>query len=71
MAWMEKRYGDKLGKVKFVEVMGENGIWMVKANVKLSNGLLAFKPHLVQVKIDSNSTDVLGYSETEIKAKDD
>ncbi len=71
MAWMEKRYGEKLGKVKFVEVMGENGVWIVKANVKLSSGLLTFKPHLVQVKIDSNSTDVLGYSETEIKPKGD
>jgi hypothetical protein len=70
-AWMEKKYGDKLGKVKFVEVMGENGIWSVKANVKLASGLLAFKPHLIQLKIDSNSTDILGYSETEIQHKSD
>ena len=70
-AWMEKKYGDKLGKVKFVEVMGENGIWSVKANVKLASGLLAFKPHLIQLKIDSNSTDILGYSETEIQQKSD
>lgn len=66
-AWMQKRYGKKLGKVKFVEVMGDNGIWNVKANVKLATGVLTIKPHLVQLKIDSNSMDVLGYSETEIK----
>ena len=71
MAWMQKRYGDKLGKVRFIEVMGEGGVWTVKANVKLSSGLLAFKPHLVQMKIDSNSTDILGYSETEIQNKGD
>ncbi len=71
MSWMQKRYGNKLGKVKFVEVMGENGVWTVKANVKLSTGPLAFKPHLVQVKIDSNSTEILGYSEAEIQNKAD
>jgi hypothetical protein len=67
-AWMEKKYGKRLGRVKFVEVMGENGVWIVKANVKLATGLLLVKPHLVQVKIDSASTDVLGYSEAEISA---
>ncbi len=70
-SWMEKRYGDKLGKVKFVEVMGEGGVWTIKARVMLSTGLLSYKPHLVQVKIDSATTDVLGYSETEIDGKRD
>jgi hypothetical protein len=70
-AWMEKRYGSRLGKVKFVEVMSENGTWTVKANVKLAAGLLAFKPYLIQLKIDSNTTDVLGYSETEVSSKPD
>lgn len=65
-AWMEKKYGKKLGKVKFVEVMGEGGIWVVKARVKLATGVLMVKPHMVQLKIDSASTDVLGYSESEI-----
>ena len=68
-SWMEKRYGSRLGKVKFVEVMSDNGVWTVKANVKLATGLLAFKQHLVQLKIDSGSTDVLGYSETEVSSK--
>jgi len=68
-SWMEKRYGSRLGKVKFVEVMSDNGVWTVKANVKLATGLLAFKPHLVQLKIDSNSTDILGYSESEVTSK--
>ena len=66
---MEKRYGSRLGKVKFVEVMSDNGVWTVKANVKLATGLLAFKQQLVQLKIDSGSTDVLGYSETEVSSK--
>ncbi len=70
LSWMQKRYGNRLGKVKFVEVMGENGVWSVKANVKLSTGLLTFKPHLVQVKIDSGSTEILGYSESEIQKKE-
>lgn len=69
-AWMEKKYGKKLGKVKFVEVMGEGGIWVVKARVKLATGVLLIKPHIVQLKIDSTSTDVLGYSESEIGAQE-
>ena len=69
LGWMQKRYGNKLGRVRFVEAMVGNGVWTVKANVKLSTGLLVFKPHLVQLKIDSVSSEVLGYSETEISAK--
>lgn len=70
-SWMEKRYGSRLGKVRFIEVMSDNGVWTVKANVKLATGLLAFKPYVVQLKIDSNSTDILGYSEAEITSKQD
>ncbi len=51
--------------------MGEGGVWTIKARVMLSTGLLSYKPHLVQVKIDSATTDVLGYSETEIDGKRD
>lgn len=69
--WMQKRYGKKLGKVKFVEVMSDNGIWNVKANVKLSMGLMLVKPHVVQVRVDAKSTEVLGYSESELKEKQD
>ncbi len=65
-SWMEKRYGKRLGRVKFVEVMSDNGIWSVKADVKLAAGVLLIKRHLIQVKIDAGSTDVLGYSESEI-----
>ncbi len=68
--WMEKKYGKRLGKVKFVEVMGENGVWTVKANVKLATGVLSIKPHLVQLRIDSASTEILGYSEAEIRKSD-
>ncbi len=68
--WMQKRYGKKLGRVRFVEVMGENGVWTVKANVKLATGVLSIKPHIVQLKVDSGSTEVLGYSETEIQKSD-
>ncbi len=71
MSWMQKRYGNKLSRVKCVKVMGDSGIWTVKVNVKLSTGLLAFEPHLVQVKIESGSTEILGYSETEIQNKAD
>ncbi len=70
LSWMQNRYGKKLGKVRFVEVMGENGVWTVKANVRLSTGLLEFKPHLVQLKVDSVSSEVLGYSEAEILKSD-
>lgn len=63
--WLQKKYGKRLGRVKFVEVMKEGGVWTVKANVKLASGVLLIKPHKVQVKIDSSSTEVLGYSETE------
>lgn len=68
-AWLERKYGKKLGKVKFVEVMSDNGVWNVKANVKLATGVLSITSHLVQLKIDSHSTDVLGYSESQIAEK--
>ncbi len=67
--WMERRYGKKLGKVRFVEVMSESGVWTVKANVKLATGVLTIKPHIVQLRIDSGSNEVLGYSETEVPEK--
>ncbi|MDG6983125.1 MAG: hypothetical protein JRN28_01005 [Nitrososphaerota archaeon] len=63
-AWMQKKYGKKLGRVKFTEVMSDGGVWTVKANVKLTVGVLLIKPHVVQVKIDAGTTEVLGYSET-------
>lgn len=69
MAWMEKKYGKRLGKVKFVEVMGEGGVWTIKANVKLATGVLLIKPHIIQLKIDSTSMNVLGYSTTEVDSK--
>lgn len=70
-AWLQKKYGKRLGRVKFVEVMSEGGVWTVKAAVKLTVGVLLIKPHLVQVKIDAGTTEVIGYSESEIKAKPD
>lgn len=68
-AWLERKYGKKLGKVKFVEVMSDNGVWNVKANVKLATGVLLINSHLVQLKIDSHSMDVLGYSESQLAEK--
>ncbi len=70
-SWLEKRYGNKLGRVKFIEVMGDGGAWSVKARVMLAAGLISSKPHIVQVKIDAATTDILGYSETEIDGKKD
>lgn len=68
-SWMEKKYGKKLGKVKFVEVMVEGGVWTLKAQVKLATGVLLVKPHVVQLKIDSASMNVLGYSTAEVEPK--
>lgn len=68
-AWMQRKYGRRLGKVKFVEVMVEAGVWTVKANVKLATGVLLIKPHIVQLKIDSTSMNVIGYSTTETDQK--
>jgi hypothetical protein len=64
--WMEKRYGKGMGKVKFIEVTNENGVWAVKATVKLASGFFEVKPHLVLLKIDSNSMNIVGYSDTEL-----
>ena len=68
-AWMQKKYGKRLGRVKFVEVMSDSGVWNVKANVKLTVGVLLIKPHIIQIKIDAGTTEVLGYSETEANPK--
>jgi len=64
--WMERRYGKGMGKVKFVEVTSENGVWTVKATVNLTSGFFEVKPHLVLLKIDSNSMNIVGYSDTEL-----
>ncbi|MDG6898946.1 MAG: hypothetical protein JRN12_02265 [Nitrososphaerota archaeon] len=66
-AWLQKKYGKRLGRVRFFEVMKEGDVWTVKANLKLVSGVLMAKPYFVQVKVDSNSTQVLGYSEAEIE----
>jgi hypothetical protein len=68
-SWLERKYGKKMTKLKFVEVMGEGGVWNVKAQVRVATGVLAVTPMLVQLKIDSNSTDILGYAESEIEEK--
>jgi hypothetical protein len=70
-AWMQRRYDKRLGRVKFVEAMNENGVWSVKAEVKLAVGVLLAKPHVIQVRIDSRTTDIVGYSESEVKDKAD
>jgi len=43
-AWLARRYGKKLGKVKFVEVMGEGTAWNVKAEAKIATGVLSVVP---------------------------
>ena len=68
-AWLQKKYGKRLGKVKFVEVMSDNGVWNVKASAKLAVGVLLIKPHIIQIKIDAGTAEVLGYSEAEASAK--
>ena len=69
-AWMKRKYGKKLGRVKFTEVMGDNGVWSVRASVKLAVGVLLVEPHTIQVKIDAGTAEVLGYSETEAEGTD-
>ena len=67
--WLERKYGKRLGKLKFVEVMNEAGVWNVKVQTRLATGVLSVVPHLLQLKIDAHSTEILGYAETEIKEK--
>ncbi len=64
-SWLQRKYGKRLGRVNFIEVMKESEVWTVKASVKLASGILLVKPHIVQIKIDSGSAQVVGYSETE------
>ncbi len=68
-SWIQRKYGKRLGKLKFVEVMSGEGVWDVKANVKLTAGVLSIKSQLVHLKIDARSTEILGYSETELLEK--
>ncbi len=67
--WLQRKYGKRLGKMKFVEVMSEGGVWNVGVKVKLATGVLALTSHMIHLKIDSQSTDILGYSDTEIDQK--
>lgn len=65
--WLERKYQKKFGKLKFVEVMSEDGVWDVKVEMKLATGMLTMAPHIVHLKIDAHSTEILGYSQSEIK----
>lgn len=64
-AWMEKRHGKRLGKAKSVEVIRQNGIWTVKANVTPATGALGQTPSGA-VENGPASTDASGYPDTEI-----
>jgi hypothetical protein len=64
-AWMAKRFGRRLGKLKFIEVMNDGRVWSVKASVKLASGVLLIKEHIIQVRIDSATSEIVGYSDNE------
>ncbi len=65
--WLERKYGKKLGKLKFIEVMSTDGVWDVKVETKLATGVLSVSPHVVHLRIDAHSTEILGYSQSEVK----
>lgn len=65
-AWLQRRHGEKLGKVKFVEVMSHNCFWNVKDNINLTSGVLTITSHLMQLRIDSRSTEISGYADNEV-----
>ena len=61
--WLRSKYRDKLAKNRFNQVMLENGIWQVKAELQLRTGVLSVERKSFSMSIEANTGKVLGYKE--------
>lgn len=61
--WLKSKYRDKLAKHRFSQVMLENGIWQVKAELQLRMGVLSVERKSFAMSVEANTGKVLGYKE--------
>ena len=61
--WLKQRHLKRLGKAKISHVMLEGGTWTVKANLEIKGDLFGRTKSTVMLKIDSESMNVVGYSD--------
>jgi hypothetical protein len=61
--WLKHRFEKKVARTKFSQVTLENGTWTLKADVLFKGGILAQPKKTLVVRVDSQSTQIVGYSE--------
>jgi hypothetical protein len=62
--WMRRRYGNKISKVRFHEVMLQDGVWTLRAEAEVPKGVLSTAPVSIVLKVDADAPNVVGYSES-------
>jgi hypothetical protein len=62
--WMKHKYSGKIAKSKFNQVMLQNGIWTIRADIEIRKGVLQTVPWTLIMRIDANTTNVIGYTES-------
>lgn len=60
--YLKRKYPKRMGRIQFGHVMLDNGIWTVKANVE-AGSILSSSRKSVLLRIDSRTTNVIGYSD--------
>lgn len=61
--WLKRRYAKRFGRVRFEHIMLEGGTWELKGNLEFRGGILAQPKRKVLLKISSETTQVVGYTE--------
>ena len=61
--WLTRRHGKRFNKVKFDEIMLEGDVWTLRGKLGLRGGLLAEPKQNIVIRINSETTQVVGYSE--------
>lgn len=61
--WLKSKYRGKLAKHRFNQVMLENGVWQLKAELELQTGVLKTESKSFSMSIEASTGKVLGYKE--------
>ena len=60
--WLNNKYSNRIGRTSFNQVVLENGIWTLRADVQF-RGVLSPAPKIVLLKVDSLTTKVVSFLE--------
>jgi hypothetical protein len=61
--WLKRKYPKRLGRANFSHVMLEGKVWTLRADLEIKGDLFARAKSKVVMKIDSESMNVIGYSD--------